>query len=60
MVLSSCSDDDETVAPSVDPPNVLLIIADDLGKDALNGFRNGTAGGAELDNNPLHPTILMT
>lgn len=42
IVLSSCSDDDETVAPSVDPPNVLLIIADDLGKDALNGFTEGS------------------
>lgn len=42
MVLSSCSDDEEMIAPSVDPPNVLLIIADDLGKDALNGFTEGS------------------
>lgn len=42
MVLSSCSDDEEMIAPSVESPNVLLIIADDLGKDAINGFTEGS------------------
>lgn len=32
----------ETTNPSSDVPNILFIIADDLGKDVLNGFSEGT------------------
>lgn len=40
---SSCSDDD-IIPPSAntDTPNILLIIADDLGKDAINGYTEGS------------------
>lgn len=45
LIIVSCSDNTvETVAPeeiSETTPNVLLIIADDLGKDAINGFSEG-------------------
>jgi arylsulfatase A-like enzyme len=38
-----CSDDEGASPPSdASPPNVLLIIADDLGKDATNGFTEGS------------------
>ncbi len=39
--LSSCKDDMEVIPPTVDSPNILLIIADDLGKDAINGYPEG-------------------
>lgn len=39
--------DDQTI---VEKPNILLIIADDLGKDAINGFSEGTI-------KPLTPNI---
>ncbi|PCJ96512.1 MAG: sulfatase [Flavobacteriaceae bacterium] len=35
------SNDDETI-PSNDAPNILLIIADDLGKDAISGYSEGS------------------
>jgi arylsulfatase B len=45
LTLSACSDD-EIVSPTPtdtqNPPNILLIIADDLGKDAINGFTEGS------------------
>lgn len=41
IFLSSCSKDTEGIPPSIDSPNILLIIADDLGKDAANGFTEG-------------------
>jgi arylsulfatase A-like enzyme len=44
--LCGCSkeDDDGSLPPAGDPnpPNILLIIADDLGKDAINGFTEGS------------------
>ena len=42
ITLSSCSKDDETTLPNVESPNILLIIADDLGKDAMNGYNEGS------------------
>lgn len=45
LSLSSCSQDNETelVTPENDnSPNILLIIADDLGKDAINGYAEGS------------------
>ncbi|TNF26651.1 MAG: sulfatase [Bacteroidetes bacterium] len=39
--LFSCKDDPIDI-PDTDAPNILLIIADDLGKDALNGFAEGS------------------
>ncbi len=43
-ILFSCStSDDPSAAPEVnDEPNILLIIADDLGLDALNGYAEGS------------------
>ncbi|MFT6338533.1 MAG: arylsulfatase A-like enzyme, partial [Halioglobus sp.] len=46
-VLTSCSEDPVIDPPVVDPPiiespNILFIIADDLGKDAINGFTEGS------------------
>jgi arylsulfatase B len=43
LVITSCSKDEETAidSPSTESPNVLFIIADDLGKDAINGFSEG-------------------
>ena len=43
----SCSKNDETITntdtiPTESSPNILFIIADDLGKDAINGFSEGT------------------
>ena len=41
----SCNNDEgntEITTPTESPPNILLIIADDLGKDALNGFSEGS------------------
>lgn len=40
--LSSCKDDNEVITPTVESPNILLIIADDLGKDAINGYSEGS------------------
>lgn len=43
--LLSCNDDDgmtDMPIPTEDTPNILLIIADDLGKDAINGFSEGS------------------
>ncbi|WP_044400197.1 sulfatase-like hydrolase/transferase [Lacinutrix sp. Hel_I_90] len=45
--LSSCSKNLESTAsdvesPSLASPNILFIIADDLGKDAINGFTEGS------------------
>ena len=37
----SCSDIDQTEPNETDSPNILLIIADDLGKDAINGYTEG-------------------
>ena len=37
--ISNSSDDE---IPSVASPNILFIIADDLGKDAINGFTEGS------------------
>ena len=42
LVLSSCSEDPENTSPGVESPNILLIIADDLGKDAIDGFPEGS------------------
>ncbi|MFT4643193.1 MAG: arylsulfatase B, partial [Candidatus Azotimanducaceae bacterium] len=45
LVITSCSKDtDEETGielPNTESPNVLFIIADDLGKDAINGFSEG-------------------
>jgi len=46
IILSSCSEDSVNVipneeTPSIDSPNILFIVADDLGKDAINGFTEG-------------------
>lgn len=51
IIGSSCSKDDPVITlPSGNPPNILLIIADDVGKDALNGFTEGSI-------KPSTPTI---
>ena len=43
VFISSCKkDDDSPACVSVTSPNVLLIIADDLGKDAIAGFTEGS------------------
>ncbi len=42
MVLCSCSKNAEPDKADVGTPNILLIIADDLGKDALNGYTEGS------------------
>lgn len=71
-ITSSCSKDDEIVLPSVESPNILLIIADDLGKDALNGFTEGSIkpttphidgirnSGVSFDNLWVYPTCTPT
>jgi arylsulfatase B len=40
----SCSKDEEgnVISPTTSTPNILLIIADDLGKDAINGYQEGS------------------
>jgi arylsulfatase A-like enzyme len=44
MVLASCNPENtDPTPPEVDAPNILLIIADDLGKDAINGYPEGSA-----------------
>lgn len=46
IIFSSCSKDKEDEidvdVPSTETPNILFIIADDLGKDAINGFSEGS------------------
>lgn len=43
VVVSSCSKGEPIIELSTSaPPNILLIIADDVGKDALNGFTEGS------------------
>lgn len=42
IILFSCTKKDEPSPPTVDYPNILLIIADDLGKDAINGYSEGS------------------
>ena len=44
LSIFSCSKDDgEDVVPTItSSPNILLIIADDLGKDAINGYQEGS------------------
>lgn len=45
LLLFGCSTNDETSTitnPIQNTPNILFIIADDLGKDAINGFSEGT------------------
>lgn len=37
----SCSDIDQSVTNETSSPNILLIIADDLGKDAISGYTEG-------------------
>lgn len=55
VFLLSCSGDDsvnpdDTDTPEITRPNILLIIADDMGKDATSGFDEGTA-------KPTTPTL---
>ena len=42
-LVSSCADADKAMnfPENSEPPNILLIIADDLGKDAISGFNEG-------------------
>ena len=43
FVIVSCSKDDDNLVPnSSNTPNILFIIADDLGKDAINGYQEGS------------------
>lgn len=42
IISISCSKNDETVIPNTNPPNILLLIADDLGKDAIGGYSEGS------------------
>jgi arylsulfatase B len=42
LTLVGCKKDVVITDPVVNPPNILLIIADDLGKDAITGFAEGT------------------
>lgn len=42
VIALSCSKDPEMAAPNADVPNILFIIADDLGKDAINGYPEGS------------------
>ncbi len=65
LVITACSSQDDPVSPVTSPPNILLIIADDLGKDALNGYSEGTlkANTPHLDalrNNGLNFTNFWT
>ena len=51
FISSSCTDNENKPNPvTTNTPNILLIIADDLGKDAINGFQEGTI-------KPTTPTI---
>ncbi|MBP6184254.1 MAG: sulfatase-like hydrolase/transferase [Saprospiraceae bacterium] len=41
--ITSCSKGDNNLVPTTtSTPNILLIIADDLGKDAINGYQEGS------------------
>ncbi|MFT5886640.1 MAG: arylsulfatase B [Arcticibacterium sp.] len=77
IILSSCSQDSVNVIPneetsSIDSPNILFIVADDLGKDAINGFTEGSIkpntpnidairnGGLSFDNFWTYPTCTPT
>lgn len=42
LALSSCNKGTENPSPSQPFPNILLIIADDIGKDAMAGYAEGT------------------
>lgn len=42
IILSSCNKESGSINPTENPPNILLIIADDLGKDAINGYIEGS------------------
>lgn len=42
LYLSSCRKDSVDIPSVVNSPNILFIVADDLGKDALSGFSEGT------------------
>jgi hypothetical protein len=48
LFFTSCNDEYEL--SKIDFPNILLIIADDLGNDALSGFNNNNS-------NPYTPTL---
>lgn len=41
FALFSCSDEMASTSTNTEPPNILFIIADDLGKDAINGYQEG-------------------
>ncbi|PHN05269.1 sulfatase-like hydrolase/transferase [Flavilitoribacter nigricans] len=41
IIFPACSKNVESPASTLESPNILLIIADDLGKDALSGFSEG-------------------
>lgn len=43
LIMFSCSKNEDTAieVPTSETPNILFIIADDLGKDAINGFSEG-------------------
>jgi arylsulfatase B len=77
IILSSCSEDSVNVLPneeipSIDSPNILFIVADDLGKDAINGFTEGSIkpntpnidairkGGLSFNNFWTYPTCTPT
>lgn len=72
-LLAACSQDDDQIdSPISDPPNILLIIADDLGKDATSGFSEGSIkpntpnidairnGGLTFSNLWVYPTCSPT
>ena len=43
LSILSCSKDDNNLDPTItNTPNILLIIADDLGKDAIDGYQEGS------------------
>lgn len=51
LLFSSCKKDETTTNPTTsNSPNILFIIADDMGKDATNGFSEGSI-------KPTTPTI---
>lgn len=74
LVFLGCNPDDTPDVPPVadSDPNILLIIADDLGKDALSGFSEGSIkpatpnidairnGGLSFENLWVYPTCTPT
>ncbi|MFT4969330.1 MAG: arylsulfatase B [Chitinophagales bacterium] len=42
FLIASCSKDNNIIATITSSPNILFIIADDLGKDAINGYQEGS------------------